>query len=128
MPHRCMNCGRTYEDDSDELIDGCECGSSLFMYEKEESLSEEELEEERQEVKPDIEDMIAEGSSEKNNIKLEFDLDSISVEEEGVYTINVSRLLEEMPLVIEKSEGVYHIHLPSAFKPGSSDMNVEDLD
>lgn len=128
MPHRCMNCGRTYEDDSDELIDGCECGSSLFMYEKEESLSEEELEKEKAEVKPDIEDMIAEGSSEKENIKLEFDLDSISVEEEGVYTINVSRLLEEMPLVIEKSEGVYHIHLPSAFKPGSRDMNVEDLD
>lgn len=123
-----MNCGRTYEDDSDELIDGCECGSSLFMYEKEESLSEEELEEERNEVKTDIQDMIAEGSEEKGNIKLEFDLDSISVEEEGVYSINVSRLLEEMPLVIEKSEGVYHIHLPSAFKPGSSDMNVEDLD
>lgn len=123
-----MNCGRTYEDDSDELIDGCECGSSLFMYEKEESLSEEELEEEKAEVKPDIEDMIAEGSSEKEHIKLEFDLNSISVEEEGVYSINVSRLLEEMPLVIEKSEGVYHIHLPSAFEPKSSDVQIEDLD
>lgn len=123
-----MNCGRTYEDDSDELIDGCECGSSLFMYEKEESLSEEELEEEKAEVKPDIEDMIAEGNSEKEHIKLEFDLNSISVEEEGVYSINVSRLLEEMPLVIEKSEGVYHIHLPSAFEPNSSDVQIEDLD
>jgi predicted nucleic acid-binding Zn-ribbon protein len=123
-----MNCGRTYEDDSDELIDGCECGSSLFMYEKEESLSEEELEEEKAEVKPDIEDMIAEGNSEKEHIKLEFDLNSISVEEEGVYSINVSRLLEEMPLVIEKSEGVYHIHLPSAFEPKSSDVQIEDLD
>jgi len=37
MPHRCMNCGEMYEDDSDRLIDGCECGSSLFMYESEES-------------------------------------------------------------------------------------------
>jgi len=45
MPHRCMNCGRTYEDDSDELIDGCECGSSLFMYEAEPEMSEDELEE-----------------------------------------------------------------------------------
>jgi len=123
-----MNCGKTYEDDSDELIDGCECGSSLFMYEKEESLSEQELEEEKKEVKPDIQDMIAEGSAKKGNIKLEFDLDSISVEEEGVYNINVSRLLEEMPLVIEKSEGVYHIHLPSAFEPGSNDVNIGELD
>ncbi len=123
-----MNCGRTYEDDSEELIDGCECGSSLFMYEKEEQMSEEELEEEKAEVKTDIETMIAEGSEQKGNIKLEFDLDSISVEEEGVYNINVSRLLEEMPLVIEKSEGVYHIHLPSAFEPGSSDVTLEELD
>ncbi|MFB6175005.1 MAG: Zn-ribbon containing protein [Candidatus Nanohalobium sp.] len=123
-----MNCGRTYEDDSDELIDGCECGSSLFMYEKEESMGEEELEKERAEVKTDIETMIAEGSEEKGNIRLEFDLDSISVEEEGVYNINVSRLLEEMPLVIEKSEGVYHIHLPSAFDPGSSEVQIEDLE
>jgi predicted nucleic acid-binding Zn-ribbon protein len=123
-----MNCGRTYEDDSDELIDGCECGSSLFMYENEASMSEEELEEEKEEVKTDIQSMIAEGSEEKGNIKLEFDLDSISVEEEGVYNINVSRLLEEMPLVIEKSEGVYHIHLPSAFEPGNSDVSVDDLE
>ncbi|MFB6180378.1 MAG: Zn-ribbon containing protein [Candidatus Nanohalobium sp.] len=122
-----MNCGRTYKDDSEELIDGCECGSSLFMYEKEESLSEEELEEEKEEVKTDIQDVIA-GGGEKDHIELEFDLNSISVEEEGVYNINVSRLLEEMPLVIEKSEGVYHIHLPSAFQPESSDVQIEDLD
>jgi len=126
MPHRCMNCGEMYEDDSNKLIDGCECGSSLFMYEAEE-MTDDELEEEKSKVKDDIEEMVAKGESERDNIQFEFDLDSISVEEEGVYTINVSRLLEEMPLVIQKSDGVYHIHLPSAFSPENRDINVEDL-
>lgn len=121
-----MNCGEMYEDDSNKLIDGCECGSSLFMYEAEE-MTDDELEEEKSKVKDDIEEMVAKGESERDNIQFEFDLDSISVEEEGVYTINVSRLLEEMPLVIQKSDGVYHIHLPSAFSPENRDINVEDL-
>ena len=99
-----MNCGEVYEDDSDKLIDGCECGSSLFMYEQEES---EGLEEEDEKVVEEVEDMVARGVSEKENIQFEFDIDSISVEEEGVYSINVSRLLEEMPLVIQKQDGVY---------------------
>lgn len=124
MPHRCMNCGEVYEDDSDKLIDGCECGSSLFMYEQEGS---EGLEEEDEKVVEEVEEMVARGVSEKENIQFEFDIDSISVEEEGVYSINVSRLLEEMPLVIQKSDGVYHIHLPSAFKPESRDINIDDL-
>lgn len=124
MPHRCMNCGSTYEEDSEELIDGCECGSSLFMYEKD---SQEVSEEEREEVKSDVKEMMEEGI-EKENIKLEFDLDSIVVEEEGVYNINVSRLLQEIPLVIRKTEGVYHVNLPSAFKPGKADLDTQQLD
>jgi len=97
------------------------------MYENEVEMSDEELEEEKANVKPDIEEMVSEGEKERENIKFEFDLDSISVQEEGVYTINVSRLLKEMPLVIEKSEGIYKIHLPSAFSPGDKDIEIEDL-
>lgn len=125
MPHRCMNCGEVYSDDSEKLIDGCECGSSLFMYEND--VSDEGLDEEDEMVKEEVEEMVAEGISEKDNIQFQFDIDSISVEEEGVYSINVSRLLEEMPLVIQKSDGVYHIHLPSAFTPENADLNVQDL-
>lgn len=120
-----MNCGKTYEDDSEELIDGCECGSSLFMYEND---AKEVSDEEKAEVKSDIEEMMQEGFSNTSNIKLEFDLDSIIVQEEGVYDINVSRLLEEIPLVIRKSEGVYHLHLPSAFKPNQRAVDTKELD
>lgn len=127
MPHRCMNCGKTYDEDSEELISGCECGSSLFMYENEPEASEEDLEEEKDLVKSDIEEMVAAGEKERGNISIEFDLESIKVEEEGVYNINVSRLLEEVPLVIEKREGTYHIHLPSAFNRQDRNVDVQDL-
>lgn len=119
-----MNCGNQYSDDSEELIEGCECGSSLFVYEKGEDLTEDE----KQEVTAKMQKMMADGVEQAENIKFEFDLDSIRVEEEGVYTINVSRLLKEIPLVIRKSEGTYHIHLPSAFDPQTTDLSPSELD
>ena len=124
MPHRCMNCGNIYDDNSEELIDGCECGSSLFVYEQDMDFSDDE----KEEVTAKVQEMVAEGVEEKENIKFEFDLDSIRVQEEGVYNINVSRLLQEIPLVIRKSEGTYHIHLPSAFNPATTDLSASELD
>jgi predicted nucleic acid-binding Zn-ribbon protein len=119
-----MNCGKTYDDESEKLIEGCECGSSLFVYEQD---AEEMTDEEQERVEQEMEQMIAEGVAERADIRFEFDLDSIRVEEEGVYTINVSRLLKEIPLVIRKSEGTYHIHLPSAFNPGDAELDPEEL-
>ena len=117
MPHRCMNCGKVYEDESDKLIEGCECGCSLFMYEKdaEPDRSEEELQEEKQKVESDIEDMMMAGEEERGHIQI------------GVYELNISRLLNEMPLIISKDEGIYHIHLPSAFTGDKKEVDVEDL-
>ncbi|MFB6189953.1 MAG: Zn-ribbon containing protein [Candidatus Nanohaloarchaea archaeon] len=122
-----MNCGKMYDDGSDELIDGCECGSSLFMYEKEAG-AKDISEEEREEVTNEIEEMAREGVEERDNIKFEFDLDSISIEEEGVYQINVSRLLKEIPLVIRREEGNYYIQLPSAFNPEDAKLETEELE
>lgn len=128
MPHRCMNCGEVYEDDSEKIVDGCDCGSSLFMYEnEEEQRDEEELKRERSEVRPDIQEMVREGEERRENIRIEFDLDSIKVKDEGVYELNISRLLNEMPLIISKSEGVYHISLPSAFREESNEVDTDQL-
>jgi predicted nucleic acid-binding Zn-ribbon protein len=119
-----MNCGNQYPDESEELIEGCECGSSLFVYEKGEEITEDE----KEKVTAKMEEMMADGVEQSDNIKFEFDLDSIRVQEEGVYRINVSRLLKEIPLVIRKSEGTYHIHLPSAFDPQTTDLSPSELD
>lgn len=121
MPHKCMNCGEIYDDGSQELIDGCDCGSNLFMYEPEEEISEDE----KQEVKNELEEMSLTSQSEK--VELEFDIDSIRVQSEGVYEINISRLLDEIPLVVRKREGKYYIQLPSAFNPEEAKISSEEL-
>ncbi|MGA1793023.1 MAG: Zn-ribbon containing protein [Thermoplasmatota archaeon] len=49
--------------------------------------------------------------------KKEKHVDVINIIEQGVYEIDVKRLLEDNPIVIQK-DGSYLIHLPSVFKEG----------
>ena len=32
MPHKCARCSNIYEDKADELLNGCGCGSRVFLY------------------------------------------------------------------------------------------------
>lgn len=32
MPHKCTNCGNVFEDGSDDILSGCDCGSRKFEY------------------------------------------------------------------------------------------------
>ena len=41
----------------------------------------------------------------------------ISIDEEGVYDIDVEKLLEKSPIIVQK-DGSYVVHLPSVFKKG----------
>ncbi len=137
MPHRCMNCGREYSEDSEELIEGCECGSSLFLFQKEGEDPHEidDLQEERDEVLDEIdsflndidEDEEVSGTSKKSRIS--FDLESIRVIEDGVYEINVKKLLKRVPLVVEIMDSGYYLHLPSVFKKGEEkNLSFRDME
>lgn len=129
-----MNCGREYTEDSDELIEGCECGSSLFLFQKEGEDTEEieNLQEERDEVLDEIDNFLdqmdEEGEdAEEGTSRISFDLESIRVIEEGVYEINVKKLLKHVPLVVEIMDSGYYVHLPSVFKKGE-DKNLSFKD
>lgn len=41
MPHQCTNCGNVFEDGSDDILSGCDCGSRKFEYVGEEGNVEE---------------------------------------------------------------------------------------
>jgi predicted nucleic acid-binding Zn-ribbon protein len=45
-----------------------------------------------------------------------FGIETIRIPKEGVYEINLDALMKKQPLVILEKEGVYLIHLPSAFE------------
>ncbi|MDD9954544.1 MAG: Zn-ribbon containing protein [Candidatus Woesearchaeota archaeon] len=32
MPHKCVKCSTTYENDDPVVIDGCACGAKVFLY------------------------------------------------------------------------------------------------
>lgn len=132
MPHRCLNCGKILEEDSDELLTGCgNCGYKLFVYQ---GSNEGDIGEgERKEIVKDVEEFL-EGLEQEEEVKarfkkaMEFDLESIKVLEDGVYKINLRKLLEEIPLIVEIKEGKYYIHLPSVFTKGKEKtLSVRDL-
>lgn len=145
MPHQCMNCDRIYEDDADELMDGCECGSTLFLYQQsfDESSSEEDADDgqpraelpedapDRDEVMEEIDEFLASIKGNKKgagDTRIRFDLQSIRVLEEGVYEINLKKLLDEVPLIVEVKDGNYHLHLPSVFHGGKDkSLSLKEL-
>lgn len=138
MPHKCMKCGAIYEDDAEELLEGCsECGYKLFLYVDEEDDAEEkfegeeEREEERKNIMRSIENFIKDVKDDVDvefNREVEFDLESIKVMDDGVYEINLTKLLNEVPLIVEIKEGKYFVHLASIFTDGKEkSLDVEDL-
>ncbi|MFB6075854.1 MAG: Zn-ribbon domain-containing protein [Candidatus Aenigmatarchaeota archaeon] len=133
-----MKCGKIYGDDAEELLTGCsECGYKLFLYVDEEEKAEEkfeqedEREEERKNILRGIENFIRDVKDDvdvKFNRKVEFDLESIRVMEDGVYEINLTKLLNEIPLIVEIKEGKYYVHLASIFTKGKEkSLDIEDL-
>jgi predicted nucleic acid-binding Zn-ribbon protein len=135
-----MNCDKEYGEDAEELVDGCECGSTLFLYQKDNSSDtegEEEAEEEtmpveKDEVLEEIDEFltsIKEGKKGAGDTKIRFDLQSIRVLEEGVYEIDLKKLLDEIPLIVEIKDGNYHLHLPSVFKEGKEkNLSLKELE
>lgn len=135
MPHRCMNCGEEYGEDAEALIEGCEeCGSTLFLYEKDtgetETMDTEELQEEKQSVMEEIDKFIRDVKSKvEPSDDLAFDLQSITVMEDGVYEIDLGKLLDEIPLIVEIKDGSYRLHLASVFSRGKEKgLRLDDLD
>jgi len=122
-----------YEDDADELVDGCECGSTLFLYQKEgeeRELDTSELKEEKKSVMDEIDKFLRDVKSKVRPGKdFAFDLQSITVQEDGVYEIDVRKLLEEIPLIVEIKDGEYRLHLASVFSRGKEKgLRLQDLD
>ncbi len=129
MPHKCLNCGKVLEEDSDELMEGCSnCGQKLFVFEGGRKISDSE----RDSIVQDVEEFMdklekEEEVEERIKEAMKFDLESIKVKEPGVYEINLRKLLEEIPLIVEMKEGEYYIYLPSAFSKDKKNIRIDDL-
>ncbi len=110
MAHKCLRCGKVYEDNDPSVLKGCKCGSVFFMYFK----SIEDLER--------IETIEKKLSQQKTSLEKElskkikdFPIETVKSPQEGVYEINIEALMNKKPLIIMEKKGVYFIHLPSVF-------------
>ncbi|MBI2662281.1 hypothetical protein HYX11_02370 [Candidatus Woesearchaeota archaeon] len=120
MPHQCVRCNKLFEDGSQQILKGCECGAKLFFYIKKQNVDAgKELisnfsEEEKQQIETDIKEMLHIKEELDNPVIL--DLESIRVLEPGKYELDLVHLFKKDPLIIKLEEGKYMIDLPQAFK------------
>lgn len=110
-------CGTVYEEGSDAILDGCECGNRLFFYfrkisdEEASKLKSEQNLEEVESLKTvigirDGEPMIDKGD----------DIWNIKVKGDGVFEIDISSLMMKEPVIVAGDEGRYLVSLPSIFE------------
>lgn len=112
MPHRCTRCGTVYEDGSENILKGCECGNRYFLYFR--KITDEEAEELK--TKENVRE-VREGEKGIGNIKIK----------DGIYEIDVSSLMMQEPIIIVGEEGRYLLSLPSAFKSKKKRKYVDRL-
>lgn len=115
MPSKCTRCGRVYEEDSEIIFSGCECGNKLFFYYRKISDKEaEKLKEEGiEEVEKNLEEILE--VKEERGEEKEEDIWNIKVED-GVFKINIASLMQGKPIIASGEEGRYVISLSSAFR------------
>jgi predicted nucleic acid-binding Zn-ribbon protein len=116
MPNKCTKCGKVYQEGSDVIFTGCECGNRLFFYFR--KVTEEEAEnlvrEGTKEIQEsagaligikDGEPMVDKGS----------DIWNIRVKND-VYEIDIASLMGGEPIIVAGEEGRYLVGLSSAFR------------
>ena len=93
MPHQCVRCGTLYEDGSNELLKGCNCGARLFFFIKKDKLKEIQektaklTDKEKEQIEKDVFDLV--GSEIDANEPVILDLESIRVLKPGKYCVIV---------------------------------------
>ena len=127
MPNQCVHCGKVYDDAAGELLKGCDCGGHFFYYIKKEKLEElrksvvEIKQEDKKQIEKDIRDMA--GLSEKPEVPVILDLESVRVVGPGKFEIDIVNLLgQKRPLIYKFEEGKYIIDLASTFKLSKKDF------
>ncbi len=110
-------CGTVYEEGSDAILDGCECGNRFFFYfrkisDKEASkLKSEQNLQEVESLKTVIGIKDGEPMIDKGN-----DIWNIKVKGDGVFEIDISSLMMKEPVIVAGEEGRYLVSLSSIFK------------
>jgi uncharacterized protein len=122
MPHKCVQCGRDYQDASPVILRGCEsCGGRKFLYVGENDRNKDiMLEQSAEALAKEAPDQVLEvntGPDEK--IECHDRIESIRIIAPGTYELNIEKLANSDERVVGiGTEGNYLLDLHSMIKPG----------
>ncbi len=116
MRHQCVRCGRIYPSESKNLMEGCMCGSKLFLY-----LRGPKLEVKRSQLpknlgalEGEIRKMLGEKTSPDQPISIS--IENLRLGRNGVYDIDLESLLKGDPIILKDPLGVYFIDLKTMLR------------
>lgn len=111
----CSKCGTELH--GDDLLEGCpKCGSKLFKFVNTKAIEEKKRREQEEKENPPSEDEI---SIDEESVE------SIKVEDKGVYELNLSHILDGETDVYSDKEGNYAIDINALLKKGRKEDKEE---
>jgi hypothetical protein len=130
MPHQCVRCHKIYEDGSEEILKGCECGGKLFFYIKKSALdkatvfTEELTNEDKEQIEQDILNIMDIDSI--GDVPVVLDFESINVVSQGKFELDLVNLFKKDPLIYRLSDGKYFIDLPQTFRSSEKERKERE--
>lgn len=108
----CSKCGTELH--GDDLLEGCpKCGSKLFKFVNTKAIEEKKRREKEEEENP---------PSDEEELTIDDDsVESIKVEDKGVYEVNLPHILDGDTDVYSDKEGNYAIDINALLKKGRKD-------
>jgi hypothetical protein len=114
MQHKCVKCGKVYEKGSEEILNGCTCGSKLFYFLK--SGSKGKKGKEALKDDSDSMDYFYELEDDENQEMMVFDIEAINVKSSGKYELNIQSLMDNDGLIYRYGDGKYSIDIDRTLK------------
>jgi len=113
MQHKCVKCGEVYEKGSEEILNGCICGSKLFYFVKnnKNSKTKKKIEESYDEI-----NYFYELEDDDNKEMIIFDIEAINITSKGKYQLNLQSLMNQDGLIYKYGDGKYSIDLDNNLK------------
>jgi predicted nucleic acid-binding Zn-ribbon protein len=109
--HNCVRCGKPAAS-LKEIQEGCPCGSKVFVFNRQNSATEEKQEK-------GGEGRVPESYFVRMNFSSE-DVENIKILSEGVFLVDL-KSLSKSPLVLKDQEGIYYVKLPVEAQLKSND-------
>ena len=119
--HQCLKCKKMYANEEVPIVEGCECGSRLFLFIKNPidivraETHRKELEEKIEQIEREKLEAARPRKGTTPAAKSKFGVETIKVHDIGVYSIHLKALMEGAPIIVLSKSGSYIISFPTLF-------------